>query len=292
MDSFSRLAIGTAQFGMPYGIANKTGQVGLVDAKSILDLAILSGVSTLDTAIVYGESEACLGQVGVKDFDVITKLPSLPGSCDNIRDWVDAQLKDSMKRLDSKRLSGVLLHSPNQLLESRGAELFSALQAVRESGMAGKIGISVYSPDDFERLIKKYSFDLVQAPFNVIDRRLLTSGMLYRMKELGIEVHVRSVFLQGLLTLSASSMPKQFRKWDYLWNIWHKWLGDNNKCPISSCLSFPMSFSEIDKVIVGIDSLEQFSQILRALQKRDDLDFPNMICEDENLINPSKWKKS
>jgi aryl-alcohol dehydrogenase-like predicted oxidoreductase len=291
MDNFSRLAIGTAQFGMSYGIANKSGQVGLEDAKSIIDLASLSKVNTLDTAIAYGDSEACLGKIGIEKFNVVTKIPNLPSSVDSLRSWVDVQIKGSIKRLGSKKLSGVLLHNPNQLLDSRGPELFGALQAARESGLVDKIGVSVYSPDDLKELLKKYSFDLVQVPFNIIDRRILTSGMLDRMKELEIEVHTRSVFLQGLLAFSRSSIPRQFHKWDYLWSAWHRWLVDNNKCPISSCLNFLMSFSEIDRIIVGVDSLEQFSQILRALEKEEDFDFPDIICEDENLINPAKWER-
>ena len=150
-------------------------------------------------------------------------------------------LEKSLVRLKLDRLDSLLLHHPADLLEWRGERIYRSLLGLKKSGLVERIGVSIYSPNELDTILDNYDIDIVQAPFNVLDRRLETSGCLTRLHELGIEVHVRSVFLQGLLLLKKSEMPDRFHRWDGVWNLWHDWLKDNNITALSATLNFALS---------------------------------------------------
>ena len=284
-----RLALGTAQFGLPYGIANQAGQVTRSAAKAMLGLAAANGIDTIDTAIAYGDSEACLGEVGVQGFKLVTKLPAVPDGCDDVKGWVQGQVAASLARLGVKSVYGLLLHRPEQLLESDGKALFQAVQGVKDTGQVQKVGVSIYAPSELEALTPQYRFDLIQAPFNLVDCRLQTTGWLQRLKDEGIEIHTRSAFLQGLLLMSQATRPAKFSTWSELWSTWHEWLSRHSVSAVQACLAFPFSFSAIDRVVVGADSVSQLGQIIGAATSAAPLDFPDLHCEAENLINPARW---
>lgn len=285
----NKLALGTVQFGLPYGIANQTGQVTQLEAKSILQLATNSGLDTLDTAIAYGVSETCLGTLGVKDFKVITKLSALPDDCKDVGKWVKQQVYESIIRLGDTKLYGLLLHRPEQLLGPNGKALYQTLQALKDNEQVQKIGISIYSPSELVALTQQYRFDLIQAPFNIVDRRLYKTGWLQRLKDDDIEIYTRSAFLQGLLLMDKITRPAKFKQWNGLFGKWDQWLTDHDVSAIQACLAYPLSFPEIDRVIVGADSANQLAQIVDAANTQIDSDLPDLQCEDENLINPAYW---
>ncbi len=285
----NRLALGTAQFGLPYGIANQVGQVTRLEAKRILQFGIDNGIDTLDTAIIYGDSEKFLGELGTQGFNLVTKLPAVPIDCSDLSDWVKSQVSASLSRLGVTSIYGLLVHQSEQLLGPHGPALYNELQLLKENGKVKKIGISIYSPTELQVLPDQYRFDLVQAPFNLIDQRLYHTGWLKRLKDNGVEVHVRSVFLQGLLLMKQADMPDKFLHWAGLWQKWYNWLEEYDGSAAQACLSLPLSFSEIDKVVVGVDGLNQLSQIVSAANKQQTIELPDLQCQDENLINPANW---
>ncbi len=285
----NRLALGTVQFGLPYGIANQAGQVTRAEAKSMLQVALANGIDTLDTAIAYGDSETCLGEVGTQGFKVVTKLPALPDSCADVSSWVQQQVNSSLLRLGVTEVYGLLLHRSEQLLGSNGSVLFKALQKLKDNGQVQKVGISIYSPSELVALSPNYHFDLVQAPFNLVDQRLYTSGWMQRLKDDNVKIHTRSAFLQGLLLMDNADIPAKFSPWSGLWQAWHQWLADHAVSAVQACLAFPLSFPEIDRVIVGADSQSQLEQIVSAANKLLEADLPDLHCGDENLINPANW---
>lgn len=289
----NRLALGTVQFGLPYGIANQSGQVSKAEACLMLACAATCGISVIDTAIAYGESEACLGTIGVKGFKIVTKLPSVPDGIDiaDVRNWVHGQVKASLRRLGVATLYGLLLHRPSQLLGRYGGVLAGALLELKEQGSIDKLGVSVYAPEELETLDHIFQFELVQAPFNLLDRRLLTSGWLGRLKERGIEVHTRSTFLQGLLLMPISTIPSGFDQWIDLLRHWHQWLAQHDISALQACLAFTLLHQEIDQVVVGADSVDHLKQIVAAASREMVLELPDITCEDLNLIDPSRWKK-
>ena len=284
-----KLALGTVQFGLSYGVANQTGQVTRPAAVEMLSLATTHGIDTLDTAVAYGESEACLGEAGVYGFKVVTKLPALPEQCEDVNQWVREQVDASLARLGVTTLYGLLLHRSENLCGINGKRLYNALQDQKDGGRVHKVGISIYSPNELEPIVQQYQLDLVQAPFNLVDRRLLATRWLHRLKDLGVEVHTRSAFLQGLLLLPKAAMPLKFAPWHELWARWHYWLAVNKTSAVAACVAFPLAVPEIDRVVVGADSAEQLAQIIGEAHGSLTSALPDLQCDDENLVNPSCW---
>ena len=286
-----KLALGTVQFGLNYGIANQSGQVPLPIASQIIALAREHHIDVIDTAAAYGDSEATLGRIGVRDFRVVTKLPPLPGLLDDVGIWARRQLTASFERLGVESVHGLLLHRGSDLLGPQGRNLFRTLEDLRASGHVSKIGVSIYSPFELDQILQVGRVDLVQAPFNLIDRRLLTSGWLTRLKDSQIEIHVRSAFLQGLLLTPVDRIPAKFSPWSAIWQAWAGWQ-ESSGCPaLAACLAFPHSFAEVDRVVVGVDSPEHLTQIFGALQAVMSRDWPDIDCDDERLVHPSRWSE-
>ena len=284
------LAIGTAQFGLNYGISNKKGLISIEEGKKILDFSIQNGIDTIDTAVLYGKSEINLGTIGVDNFKVITKIPNLPNCELDINNWINQIVNNSKKNLNISSIYAVLMHRPSDLLSPYGKEIYESLFELKKSGIIDKIGISSYSCSEIELLIRKFSFDIVQTPLNLIDRNLLESKLLKKLKKQNIEIHVRSIFLQGILLLPRNKIPIQFENWNYLWDKWHDWLNTNNINPVQACLSYVKNVDEIDKVIVGIDSIKHIQKIVEYYNQDFSYEFPNIASKNINLINPSKWQ--
>ena len=284
-----RLALGTAQFGMRYGISNVSGKVSEEDGKTILKYAASAGVDTIDTAMAYGDSELVLGNIGVDRFNVVTKLPEIPDHIADADDWVMKAVKDSVSRLGVESLYGLLLHRPSQLFEPKGVKILSALRALKELDIVKNLGVSVSAPYEFDALFDMHDFDVVQCPFNLVDRRLVSSGWLTKLNAAGVEVHTRSSFLQGLLLMSREAIPDKFKPWDCLWDKWHAWLDVKNTSPTDACLSYVLSYSEIDRVVVGVDTQDQFIELIESTNDSEIDLYPDIKCDSADLINPANW---
>lgn len=284
-----RLALGTAQFGLNYGIANQAGQVLVNDAATILDCAAAAGLDTLDTAIAYGDSEERLGQIGVNQWQIVSKLPQLPDRSLDVSAWVRASVMGSLERLKVSCLGGLLLHHPADLLGSQGDALYAAMAELRSLGVVKKIGISIYQPDELDTLLEHMAFDVVQAPFNILDRRLIDSGWLGRLRDLGVELHVRSVFMQGLLLMPGALRPAKFQRWQPLWDEWERWLRAHQLTPLEACLRYVLSFNEIRRVIVGVDTPGQLKEIMTAASGNLPPVPASLQSTDVALLNPSNW---
>lgn len=288
----SRIALGTAQFGLAYGVANQLGQIKPGEAGDILRRAQAAGMDTLDTAIAYGDSEKILGSLGVRQWKLVSKLPALPETSADTAAWVRSELEGSLTRLGVPKLHGLLLHRSQQLLGPQGAALYAALRDVQQLGLVDKIGVSIYGPEELEALWPKFRFDLIQSPLNVFDRRLASTGWLERMHQAGTEIHVRSVFLQGLLLQPAGQRRAEFSAWQDLWLKWDDWLAAERLSPLRACMMFALSRPEIGRAVIGVDGVGHLDEILAASPASTDLiDFPDFLeSSDLRLINPTQWK--
>lgn len=282
------LALGTAQFGSRYGVANRQGEITVNEGAAILTLARAHGIDTLDTAISYGDSEQRLGELGVSDWRVVSKLPAAPASCTDMAGWVEAEVVASLGRLEVPHLEGLLLHRPAQLCEPGGEGLWRALERLKTLGFVRKIGISIYEPSELKNIVGRVPVDLVQAPLNVLDRRLVDSGWLARLASAGVEVHARSVFLQGLLVMPSATRPAHFAKWAWLLGTYDAWVEQSGRTPMQACLGYVLAIPEINRVVIGVDSAAQLEDLLRVAPVQDPP--PNEIrCDDAELVNPSRW---
>jgi aryl-alcohol dehydrogenase-like predicted oxidoreductase len=288
-----KLSIGTAQFGLPYGIANKSGQLSINEGGLLLNAAKRFGINTLDTAIAYGVSEQRLGKIGVANWRIISKLPPVPDTknCPYKKKWIFDEFNQSINRLKVDFLYGLLLHRPEQLLEDGGDEIYSALQQLKADGLVRKIGVSIYEPSELDALYERYKFDIVQSPFNIFDRRLLSSGWLSKLHKHNVEVHVRSIFLQGLLLMKKEDIPSKFDRWSSIFDSWYKFLDDQHLSSLEACLKYTLSFPEISNVIVGLDNITQLYEVVEASRGVISLLPKDFKINDTDLINPASWSR-
>ena len=284
-----KLALGTVQFGLDYGIANQSGQVSRAQASEVIALARLHAIEDLDTAIAYGDAEARLGQIGVRGFRVVTKLPSLPAEAADADLWAKAQLAASLQRLGLGSVYGLVLHRSADLLGPQGPALIQALKDMQAEGLVQKLGISIYAPSELDAVMTLARWGLVQAPFNLVDRRLQTSGWLQRLKDHGVELHTRSAFLQGLLLTKPEALPPKFLPWLALWQRWQAWQSATACSALGACLAFAHSFPEVDRVVVGVDGPAHLQGILAALREPVPPYWPDIASNDDRLVNPSQW---
>jgi aryl-alcohol dehydrogenase-like predicted oxidoreductase len=284
-----KIALGTVQFGQTYGISNTRGQVDARSVAAILDFARDAGIDTLDTAVVYGTAEQRLGELGVEGFRVITKVPAL-GAVETLPPrWLADQIEASLERLRLDRVYGLILHRPADLGGPCGPALAQQLKAVKASGLALKTGASIYGPDDLEFIASAIPLDLVQAPTNVFDRRLARSGWLDRLSASGVEVHVRSMFLQGLLLMPADEVPARFDPWRERLARWRAWLVEERLTPVEGCIAHALGLPQVERFVVGCENLEQLREIVQAFGGVARCAPSSLETDDERLIDPATW---
>ena len=283
------LAIGTAQFGLDYGISNFSGKVKLDEVKKIIEFARSSEIDTIDTARDYGDSEESLGKCEISTFNVITKIGSIIGHEDKIKHWTELEVKSSIEKLRLKSLYGVLLHRPLELLSKNGDELYESVLNCKRDRLVKKIGVSVYSTHDLMKIVDRFDVDIIQLPINIINQEILKTEYLKVLKSKKIEIHARSCFLQGLLLMNYNEIPLKFKKWSNIFMDWHNWLKKNNINAVQGCLSFINSIDDIDKAVVGVQNLAQLKQLINYSKNKDIKSFPDLFSNDQNLIDPSKW---
>lgn len=289
----AKIAIGTVQFGLDYGISNFTGKVDNLEVKKILEKGVDLNFDTLDTAAVYGDSEEILGSIGVEDFKIVSKLPLVPKDC-GLSLWPSVCLNLSLKKLKLTKIYGLLVHNYSDLLGYSGFQFYKSLCKLKDEGLVDKIGVSIYSPSELDLLYdNNINLDIVQSPFNIFDQRLKTSGWLDNLKSHGVEVHARSVFLQGLLLQGLEEIHPYFYKWYDQLDNFDKWLKDIGISRIDTCINFALAHEQIDKIIVGVLSEKQLIDIYNSTQKNYKINVPeDFKFDDEMLINPSKWSIS
>lgn len=286
----SKLGLGTAQLGMNYGVANETGKVNFLEAKKIFQLAKDHNINLIDTAITYGDSQKVIGEVETSNFNIVSKLPCIPEKNLNVDIWINNLIKEALNHLKVNSLYGLLLHQPKNLLGDVGKKLIDALYKIKSNGLVKKIGISVYDCSEIEQVIDLFEIDIVQAPLNIIDRRIETSGWLSKLSQAKIEVHTRSTFLQGLLLMPNHKIPSKFKKWKIMWDRWFYELKKHNLNAAEVCLSYPLSIAEIDRVIVGVDNFNQLNDLIKMSQYKPlKHDWSFMKSNDNLLINPNNW---
>ncbi|MBM4199893.1 MAG: aryl-alcohol dehydrogenase [Gammaproteobacteria bacterium] len=290
------LGLGTVQFGADYGVSNDGGKVPPPEVASVLASAEQAGIVVLDTAAAYGDSESVLGSALWPDhrFRVVTKIPPLDQSLSpsrrisTMRDF----LQESLKRLRMKSVYGVLLHRAADAAGANGAELSAAFQQLKEEGLAKKVGVSVYGADELEAVLENFMPGLVQLPSNAIDQRLLRDGWLARLSALGVEVHVRSVFLQGLLLMPPSRRHGAFSQFRTELDRFDRFCGEYDLTPLEAALGY-VRHLPAEVAIVGVTKRIELEEIARAMEaaKTPTLDaYSELACDDVGLVNPAMWR--
>ena len=290
----SKIALGTAQFGLPYGISKTHGQVDRTEMDKIWQIARGANITMLDTAIAYGNSEENIGATESVGFDIVTKLPPLSGTETSATQWVQHQIENSLAKLKRNSVYGLLLHNPADLLADNGDELLTALLNLKRDGLIKKFGVSIYAPTELDSLysrIPNFVPDIVQTPLNVMDQSIASSGWLTRLSEMNVEVHIRSVFLQGLLLQQPPERSVGFSKWSSVFTQFDSWSNAQQMSPLAACIGHVLSYPEVSRVIIGVTSANELSQIIAA-SSGDHVRAPQSLqVTDVDLIQPMNWNK-
>lgn len=292
--NISRLVLGTAQLGTKYGVANNTGQPDQHEADAILRTAWQSGVRTLDTAQAYGDSEEIIGRfLGAnpdRRFNIITKLDANTNISDP--DKIRAAIKGSCKLLGQSP-TGLLLHN-GKMLEAWNGPLGETLTELKRQGEIGEIGVSIYEPDEFQQALNIPAIKFIQAPFNVMDQRLLKSGLLQMAQEQGCRIFLRSAFLQGLLLIPPQDIPPQFDFAKKYLQLWWNLLGRYQLEALDGALKYILQVISFAEIVIGCETKAQLLEIVSQLDCEplgpDSLAAITALpTGPAQFINPSKW---
>lgn len=282
-----RLSLGTAQIGLDYGLTNKNGQIRTSDAAALVQMAREMGIRHLDTAKSYGHAEAILGEIGTSDFNVFTKVPPILGHTDPRR-VVESSLSDSLDKLKLEKLHGLLFHNATDLAGAKGRTNFRAALAMKNLGAVDKIGVSIYEPRELEEIYDWPCLDVVQAPFNVFDQRLVTSGWLDKLSLEGVEVQARSVFLQGALLATPQTFPQKLRGWERDFERLWAWQQHQGVTPLQCALSMVSSEERIGRLVIGVSGSADLVEISSCVfEPRSD--FLQFASTELGLIDPRLW---
>lgn len=279
-----KLALGTVQFGLDYGISNRDGQTPEKEVKEILALAHQSGIKTLDTAWAYGSSEQILGKTLPFNhaFEIISKFPTVdPGR--TLSDYA----RESLDRLGIKQFYGYLAHTADVLKQNNA--LWSQLQQLKAEGLVLKVGYSLYSPSELQYLLNMNMMpDLVQVPYNIFDRRF--EPHFEMLRDNGVEIHTRSAFLQGLFFTDPEKLPTFFDSVKLqLKQVRDKFSSSSDLS--ASLLYFCASHPAVSRVVVGVNTADQLSDNLNGLKDVKSAEWPLFFLKDESILLPYHWPK-
>lgn len=290
-----KLGLGTVQFGMEYGgELNREGRPDQQEVKRILEYAAKHGILVLDTSPAYGESERLLGASFPEgnQFRVVTKTLSIRTS--TITDAHIAEIRSafllSLNQMKLPRVYGLLVHRPENLIGEGGERLFGLLEEMRASGLTVKIGISVYTGEQIERALDSFPLDLVQLPLSILDQRLVFGGHLAMLSRAGVEVHARSVFLQGALLMSPDCLPPRFAPIHAKLTRLHACMRELGVSAAQLALSFVMGMEEVGTVVCGIATARQLEELCNTpCVELDRHRFAEFAVDNLDIIDPSRW---
>ncbi|MFH1798393.1 MAG: aldo/keto reductase [Candidatus Omnitrophota bacterium] len=292
-----KICLGTVQFGMDYGIANKTGKVSKEEVFKILDFAKTNGIETLDTAHAYGVSEKVLGEF-IKDrgaaFDIVSKISD------------KGQLRESLSLLGAENIHGCLIHNFKDHTEN--TDLWKTIENAKKDLFVKKIGFSLYKTQELETVLEQnLKFDIIQVPYSIFDRRF--EPYFRPLKDRGVEIHTRSAFLQGLFFMNPGTLPEKVMGAKKHLEMLRKLAKENNISISSLCLNFVLDNPCIDKVVIGVDSLSQLKQNIHEIfaftgMTKENLRITPLFChsresgnpnqlqlDDEKILLPFNWGK-
>ncbi len=290
ISDLKKICLGSANFGSNYGYKNN--KLKIKDLKKIIEKAKKENIKFFDTAFSYKNSEKNLGKFASKSFEIITKIPKVPSSKTNIKKWIKITINKSFKNLKKAKIYGILIHDIKVLENKKKAKIIlEYLEELKNKNKIKKIGISVYSLKELKKCFKVYNFQIVQFPFNIFDNRIIKSKLILKLKKKNVELHARSIFLQGLLLEDSKFFEKKFKTHKKKIIIFEKWIKKNNLNKLQACIKFAFNTKIIDKFVIGFSKYDQFIEIIKILKKRTVINsLPKELTNiNSKLLNPKLW---
>ncbi len=283
-----KLSIGTAQFGMNYGICNTQGIVSIKEVRKIIKYCNSRNIHSIDTAQGYGKSHKILGSLNLDNFQITTKISiTKKNKIKNLENFVISKIEKTLDDLNVNQIYALLIHDASELRGKFGLSFYNILQNLKKKKKFLKLGVSIYSKKELDFIIRKYKIDVVNLPLSVANQEFFENSYLKKLKKKKIEIHARSIFLQGLLLSKYNRLPKKFKKNKFFLE-WNEWIQMNNYNPLDASIAFVKKAKYIDKIIVGVDNFDQLKMIVKAYKKNLRLNFKKF---NQSLIlkRPFKW---
>jgi aryl-alcohol dehydrogenase-like predicted oxidoreductase len=281
------LILGTAQLGLDYGVTNLNGRPNDSETTKLLEMAVNSGICTLDTASAYGDAEVRLGNLGFSSkFKVVSKFQCMDENILNV--------EEHLNRLQLDSIYGLLFHSALQLNSAEGISSLSKLRAARSSGFVEKIGFSAYTVEEVYDAISIFpDVDLIQVPGNALDFKILDSEITEHLQNLGVEIHVRSIFLQGVLLQKGNdSLGNKFFDFiDPLKKIENK-AYEAKQSIIQFLINQIRCHPNVSAIVVGASTTQELSEIVDAWNSPCVASSRIEHTLNQNNLDPRNWQGS
>lgn len=278
-----RIVIGSANFTQEYG--SDSFQINYNELKKILNLAKKNNIYKIDTAEAYLKNKNIFKKIDNK-FQFFTKI--IFDSKWASLEFCQKQLEHHFRIFSNNKVEILFFHDIKILFTKNGEKIFRNLEVLKKKKYFQKIGLSIYDTTCLANLISKYNFDVIQCSYNILDKRILSSGWFCKLKNQGIEIHARSIFLQGLLINDSFYKKKYFKKWYPFFFDWFQSLKKNKISPIDYCLTDLLNY-DFDKIIVGINNSKNLKDIINfKIIDKNKIIIPKI--NDIKLIDPRSWK--
>jgi len=286
-----KLILGSAQFGEKYGVNNSYASLSKRESFKILKFAKSSGINTIDLAEKYKSYKNIFNIYKLNRWKVSLKV-----SYDQVKHINEEKFNyyffQNLQYLNKQKIEYLIIHNPSILKKNKGRLFFNNLKKLKKKKLIEKIGVSVYDPGEFLKILKNFTIDVVQLPLSIFDQRFCSSGLIKKINAKKIEVHARSIFLQGLLISNKKNLKKKYFKNNVLLNQWFGYIKNNKKDAIFECLKFVIKKRFVKKIVFGVNKLDHLKKIIKKLNlnyKTQSLD--KFRAHDIKLIDPRKWKK-
>jgi len=278
------IILGTANFGLNYGIKNKYKKLKIKKIKKILIVLKKKKLNFIETSQDYTNVEKLLGNLNTKQFKIVTKFIFRENN-----NFVFDKFLETIKNLKTKNVHTVLFHNSSDLLKKNGEIIYDEMLLLKKKGYIKKIGVSVYKTKELKKILDKYKFDIVQVPINIFNQTFIKKDFLHYLKKKKVEIHARSIFLQGLLLLKDKDIPDKFLKDLKIFQKWNLWLKKNRTTNFDACLNFITNQKCIKKIIVGVDNSKQLNEIINFKKSKKKFNFNMMKTSLSRVIDPTLW---
>ena len=281
-----KIILGTANLCTIYG--NKARFIKKAEAKKILKFAYQNKIRTLDISPSYKFFRTLQNDKKLESWNYSLKISSKDFKKIKNNNELELYIKEKTKELKTKKIQYLLFHDVKNLLSKKGKNLFNHLTIIKRHYKISKIGVSIYTIKELTELIKrKYNLQVIQAPFNIFDQRLNNPNIIKTLKKKGIEIHVRSIFLQGILA-DEKLINKKFKKFLEI-RKFYNFLKLKKLNSLNLSLSLICKSKFIDKFLIGVRSIKQLKEIINANLYKKDQNFSKFKSNNFKLIDPRKW---
>ncbi|MFZ3008314.1 MAG: bifunctional regulator KidO [Phenylobacterium sp.] len=283
----SKLGLGSGQFALEQ--ASLRGRPPQAEVRDILDIAARTQLAVFDVAGRSPQVESVLGEIMPRPNPFRISISTV--RADRGPDFVEAEARATLRRLGVETADAILVPSATDLFGPHGLALWDRLKALKDQGLTRKIGVSVFASDDPLGVARRFRPDIIQAPASLLDQRLLIDGTLAALTGIGIEVHLRSIFLSGLLFLPADRAPNHLKEAASRISRARRLIAEGRSDPLQAALGFALSRPEAAAVLVGVTTAAELNAVIAAASSPPpDLDWDDMAIDDPVALDPRAWR--